>query len=517
MPPDEGRDVRGAGLGREERLVGAEAERHVGADALLLEGPDRLEPIGDERHLDHHVLVELRECPPLLAGWPRTRSATTSAETGPSTISQISGMAVSILRPTLARRLGLVVQPSMTPSDAASLISAMSALSMKIFMTQSPLSFALAHYLLCVPRAVTTAGTEVVGPRELGRPRSALAGAGQSRACVIVPAYQAEQSLGAVLDELRAALPELDADAALVVDDGSHDRTAEVGRERHARVVSHVANRGKGAALATGLDGGPRDRLRGRAHGRRRRPAPRGVGAPRPRRRRSTPRAMVLGVRDLARDGAPARQPALQRHLQLLPLTLLAPPAPRHAVRPPPLSAPAPPSGSAFAARGYAFEAEVDPARARRAASPSSRSPWRPSTRRRRSGSPTSTACRIPRASSRRWYGRSGTSAPSGDEAWRTRRSRGRPSTGVTRRSSSRSPPSSSCRPLLITSSSSPRPSGLRPSRCRARRRPSPATTASRASAPLTPASAAASARSTSQGTPEEIGAAARRASSTTA
>jgi len=71
-------------------------------------------------------------------------------------------------------------------------------------------------------------------------------------ACLIVPAYQAARTLGAVIDDLRAAMPSL-ADAILVVDDGSTDGTAAVAAAAGCQVVSHGRNRGKGAALVTGL------------------------------------------------------------------------------------------------------------------------------------------------------------------------------------------------------------------------------------------------------------------------
>ena len=57
--------------------------------------------------------------------------ATTSAETGPSTISQISAITSCVGFPALARSDGLVVTPSIAPIACASLISAMSPVSMK--------------------------------------------------------------------------------------------------------------------------------------------------------------------------------------------------------------------------------------------------------------------------------------------------------------------------------------------------------------------------------------------------
>jgi glycosyltransferase involved in cell wall biosynthesis len=72
------------------------------------------------------------------------------------------------------------------------------------------------------------------------------------RACIVVPAYQAEASLRGVIDDLRAAIPER-SEAIFVIDDGSRDATATIARSMGCAVVSHGTNRGKGAALRTGL------------------------------------------------------------------------------------------------------------------------------------------------------------------------------------------------------------------------------------------------------------------------
>ena len=68
------------------------------------------------------------------------------------------------------------------------------------------------------------------------------------RVLVIIPALNAERSVGAVVRDCKAVVNDV-----LVVDDGSADRTAEVAREAGAQVVSHPVNRGKGAALKTGF------------------------------------------------------------------------------------------------------------------------------------------------------------------------------------------------------------------------------------------------------------------------
>ncbi|MFL5978780.1 MAG: glycosyltransferase family 2 protein [Gaiellaceae bacterium] len=66
---------------------------------------------------------------------------------------------------------------------------------------------------------------------------------------VFVPAWNEEQNLPAVLDELSRELPEAD---LLVVDDGSTDSSAAVARAGGAEVVSFGENRGLPAGIAAG-------------------------------------------------------------------------------------------------------------------------------------------------------------------------------------------------------------------------------------------------------------------------
>ena len=66
---------------------------------------------------------------------------------------------------------------------------------------------------------------------------------------VFIPAWNEEQNLPAVLDELRLEIPGAD---VLVVDDGSTDRTADVAREHGAEVLSFGENRGLRAGIAAG-------------------------------------------------------------------------------------------------------------------------------------------------------------------------------------------------------------------------------------------------------------------------
>jgi len=68
---------------------------------------------------------------------------------------------------------------------------------------------------------------------------------------VFIPAWNEEQNLPGVLNELRAGLPDVD---VLVVDDGSTDRTADVAREHGAEVLSFPENRGLRSGIAAGYE-----------------------------------------------------------------------------------------------------------------------------------------------------------------------------------------------------------------------------------------------------------------------
>lgn len=122
----------------------------------------------------------------------------------------------------------------------------------------------------------------------------------------IIPAYQAASTIGNVVTGLiESWSAELATEPrVVVVDDGSTDETSLVARRAGAEVLRHPENRGKGAALTTGLlrarelefgvavtldaDGQhpPSEAVRLLEH-----PAP--------------DTALVLGIRDLAKAGAP--------------------------------------------------------------------------------------------------------------------------------------------------------------------------------------------------------------------
>lgn len=63
----------------------------------------------------------------------------------------------------------------------------------------------------------------------------------------VIPAYNEVSRIAATIAEILAQTPYI-----LVVDDGSKDGTGARAREAGARVVTHVLNRGQGAALKTG-------------------------------------------------------------------------------------------------------------------------------------------------------------------------------------------------------------------------------------------------------------------------
>ncbi len=64
----------------------------------------------------------------------------------------------------------------------------------------------------------------------------------------VVPAYNEESTVSGVLRSLSGLVDEI-----IVVNDGSTDRTGELAVAAGVRVVTHVINRGLGAAIGTGL------------------------------------------------------------------------------------------------------------------------------------------------------------------------------------------------------------------------------------------------------------------------
>lgn len=70
----------------------------------------------------------------------------------------------------------------------------------------------------------------------------------QARVAVVIPAFNEEETVAAVIAAGRELTPEV-----IVASDGSNDRTAQVAREAGARVVELTENAGKGPALRAAL------------------------------------------------------------------------------------------------------------------------------------------------------------------------------------------------------------------------------------------------------------------------
>ncbi|HVU01640.1 MAG TPA: glycosyltransferase family 2 protein [Polyangiaceae bacterium] len=124
------------------------------------------------------------------------------------------------------------------------------------------------------------------------------------RVVAVVPAFDAEASVSEVVRGLVQVFPPDGAPRVLVVDDGSTDGTSRAAEEAGALVVRHPQNRGKGAALRTGFERAARMSARMAvtvdADGQHRAEDARRLAE-----HDAPPEALVLGVRDLVRDGAP--------------------------------------------------------------------------------------------------------------------------------------------------------------------------------------------------------------------
>ena len=77
---------------------------------------------------------------------------------------------------------------------------------------------------------------------------------------IVIPLYNEERRLPKTFEAIKrfASIPTSPSFEVVLVDDGSHDRTAELARAFGAqfesvRLVSHEVNRGKGAAVKTGM------------------------------------------------------------------------------------------------------------------------------------------------------------------------------------------------------------------------------------------------------------------------
>src|SRR5712691_1452335 len=136
----------------------------------LLSALVALSPSVVHGHLTTMFLCTPAQCRPSRT-MPSASVATTSAEMGPFTVSQIWTRISSGSPPSLESRVGLVVTPSITPSAAASRISFKLAVSRKIFMSASP---------------------GIISPRRIGITRSGPGGlyGRRRRALVAVPVHR---------------------------------------------------------------------------------------------------------------------------------------------------------------------------------------------------------------------------------------------------------------------------------------------------------------------------------------
>jgi len=69
------------------------------------------------------------------------------------------------------------------------------------------------------------------------------------RTSLIIPAYNEEKGLPLVIEECQGNVDEI-----VVIDDGSSDGTYEVAKKYNVRVFKHEKNKGKVAAIRTGID-----------------------------------------------------------------------------------------------------------------------------------------------------------------------------------------------------------------------------------------------------------------------
>jgi glycosyltransferase involved in cell wall biosynthesis len=87
-----------------------------------------------------------------------------------------------------------------------------------------------------------------LNPQSLRTPQSALRN--RNRSVVAIPAYNEAATIRAVVDRVRADLPDCD---VLVVNDGSDDDTAAVLSGSGAVVADHLCNLGYGRAIQTAV------------------------------------------------------------------------------------------------------------------------------------------------------------------------------------------------------------------------------------------------------------------------
>ena len=73
---------------------------------------------------------------------------------------------------------------------------------------------------------------------------------GKPKAIAVVPAYNEEKTVAAVVNEIKNTVPDID---VVVIDDGSEDNTFDKAKEAGAFVIRHPFNMGIGATVQTGF------------------------------------------------------------------------------------------------------------------------------------------------------------------------------------------------------------------------------------------------------------------------
>ena len=81
---------------------------------------------------------------------------------------------------------------------------------------------------------------------------------GTRRYCVIIPAFNAQETIGGLVHRIKQQ-----GLSVIVVNDGSTDQTAAVASAQGALVISHLRNEGKGCALRAGFEHALRSRFEG--------------------------------------------------------------------------------------------------------------------------------------------------------------------------------------------------------------------------------------------------------------
>ncbi len=76
----------------------------------------------------------------------------------------------------------------------------------------------------------------------------------KKRICIIIPAFNEEETIGDVILSIKKELKKSSFDAeVIVVNDASRDTTSQIASEKGALVINHILNSGSGGATATGL------------------------------------------------------------------------------------------------------------------------------------------------------------------------------------------------------------------------------------------------------------------------